>query len=199
MVVSGSHKRWAWWHSPSPNWHHLYTTYSPCRTWGAPYATDPMTPCREFRFFKPPESLVEVLSLSAGKKINQFLGGGFKYFYFHLYLGKLSNLTIFFRWVETTNQVCFCFSGDFFTGFEGPMGFITMNFTTVWGICLWFFPATEEANRSNWFPPCHSISLFILCITFGSKTHQVVHTVDGPLSVVLISGEKTGQKKLNHH
>ena len=26
-----------WWHSPSPNWqekYHLYTTYSPCRTWG---------------------------------------------------------------------------------------------------------------------------------------------------------------------
>ncbi len=30
MVVSGSHKRWDRWHSPSPNWqyiHHLYTTY----------------------------------------------------------------------------------------------------------------------------------------------------------------------------
>ena len=34
-----------------------------------------------------------------------FLGGGFKYFYFHPYLGKWSNLTsIFFKGVETTNQ-----------------------------------------------------------------------------------------------
>ena len=33
------------------------------------------------------------------------LGGGFKYFYVHPYLGIpiLTNL-IFFRWVETTNQ-----------------------------------------------------------------------------------------------
>ena len=32
------------WHSPSPNWqekYHLYTIYSPCRTWGVKYATDP--------------------------------------------------------------------------------------------------------------------------------------------------------------
>ena len=38
------------------------------------------------------------------------LGGGFKYmFYFHLYLGKISNLTIiFFRWVvqpPTRNEI----------------------------------------------------------------------------------------------
>ena len=32
------------------------------------------------------------------------LGGGFKYFYFHPYLGKIPILTsIFFKWVETTN------------------------------------------------------------------------------------------------
>ena len=34
---AGSPKRWDRWHSPSPNWqekYHLYTTYSPCRTWG---------------------------------------------------------------------------------------------------------------------------------------------------------------------
>ena len=44
MVVSGSPKRWDRWHSPSPNWqekYHLYTTYSPCRTWGVKNATDP--------------------------------------------------------------------------------------------------------------------------------------------------------------
>ena len=35
---------------------------------------------------------------------NDYLGGGFKYFYVHPYLWKISNLTIFFRWVETTNQ-----------------------------------------------------------------------------------------------
>ena len=32
------------WHSPSPKWQekcHLYTTYSPCRTWGVKNATDP--------------------------------------------------------------------------------------------------------------------------------------------------------------
>ena len=37
----GSRKRWDRWHSPSPNWqekYHLYTTYSPCRTWGVKYA-----------------------------------------------------------------------------------------------------------------------------------------------------------------
>ena len=29
MIVSGSPKRWAWWHSPSPigSIYHLYTTY----------------------------------------------------------------------------------------------------------------------------------------------------------------------------
>ena len=34
------------------------------------------------------------------------LGGGFQYFFFHPYLGKISNLTsIFFKWVgSTTNQ-----------------------------------------------------------------------------------------------
>jgi len=32
------------------------------------------------------------------------LGGGFKYFYVHPYLGMISNLTnIFFKWVETTD------------------------------------------------------------------------------------------------
>ena len=38
---------------------------------------------------------------------HSWLVGGFNYifFYFHPYLGKFSNLTsIFFRWVETTNQ-----------------------------------------------------------------------------------------------
>ena len=39
----------------------------------------------------------------------QQLGGGFKYSYFHPYLGKISNLTdIFFKWVgSTTNQSFF--------------------------------------------------------------------------------------------
>ena len=42
MVVSGSPKRWDRWHFWSPNWqekYHLYTTYSPCRTWGVKNAT----------------------------------------------------------------------------------------------------------------------------------------------------------------
>ena len=33
----------------------------------------------------------------------QRLGGGFKHFYFHPYLGKIPILTNIFRWVETTN------------------------------------------------------------------------------------------------
>ena len=34
------------------------------------------------------------------------IGGGFIFLNFHCYLGKWSNLTsIFFRWVETTNQI----------------------------------------------------------------------------------------------
>ena len=33
----------------------------------------------------------------------QILGGGFIFFYFHPYLGKMPILNIFFKWVETTN------------------------------------------------------------------------------------------------
>ena len=45
MVVSGSPERWDRWHIIPQlavyNYHlyNLYTTYSPCRTWAAPYAT----------------------------------------------------------------------------------------------------------------------------------------------------------------
>ena len=49
MVVSGSPKRWDWWHSPSPNWlekYHLYTTYSPCLLGGEKCY---LPPCRGTR------------------------------------------------------------------------------------------------------------------------------------------------------
>ena len=36
------------------------------------------------------------------------LGGGFKYFFLNLYLGKRSDLTNLFKWVETTNQISCC-------------------------------------------------------------------------------------------
>ena len=51
------------WHSPSPNWqekYHLYTTYSPCRTWGVKNATDPTCygnqkqPLNQWDFQGPP-------------------------------------------------------------------------------------------------------------------------------------------------
>ena len=46
-----------------------------------------------------------LLSTSLKKQINQNLGGGFKYFYFHPYFGKISNLTsIFFKWVGSTTN-----------------------------------------------------------------------------------------------
>ena len=47
------------------------------------------------------------------------LGGGFKYFLFSpRKLGKMSNLTsIFFKWVETTNQNKFMNKGGVFKGF----------------------------------------------------------------------------------
>ena len=36
--------------------------------------------------------------------VQKILDGGFKYFFFHPYLGKIPNLTNIFNWVETTNQ-----------------------------------------------------------------------------------------------
>ena len=38
------------------------------------------------------------------KDLSAFLGGGFKHFYFHPYLGDDPLWLILFRWVETTNQ-----------------------------------------------------------------------------------------------
>ena len=47
-----------------------------------------------------PQDLVETLRVVQPK-----LGGGFTYFFFHPYLGKILILTnIFFRWFETTIQ-----------------------------------------------------------------------------------------------